>query len=118
MLIKVLSIGEGLRARGALACGILTVAGEFAVAGSGRTLPAVGGCLLHSMYRGQVSLENIGPVKALLGWRPRSWAEATDHGTFVVGQGVSVLVVLSSKALLIIFTGQDGAFLGPFGLMG
>lgn len=118
MLVKVLSIGKGLRTGGALAGGILTVAGEFAIAGSGRAFPAVGGSLLHTMDRCQMSLEDVGSVEALFGWRPRSWAEAADHGAFVVGQGVSVLIVLSSEAFLVIFTGQDGAFFGPFRLMG
>ena len=34
-----------------------------------------------------------------------------------MGQSVSVLVILSSKALLIVFTSQDGAFLGSLRLM-
>ena len=64
-----------------------------------------------------MSFEDIGSVEALLRWRSRPGTKATDHGSLVVGQGVSIFVVLSCKALLVVFTSQDGTFLGTFGLM-
>lgn len=37
---------------------------------------------------------------------------------FVMGQGVSVLVVFARKSFVVIFAGDDGAFLRSLGLVG
>jgi hypothetical protein len=118
VLVKVLGIVEGCRASRALASSILTIAGQFAGVASRAALSAVGGCLFHPMNRSQVSLENIGPVEALLGGRARAWAEAAHHGTLVMGQGVSIFVILACKTFLVVLASQDGTFLGSLGLMG
>lgn len=66
------------------------------------------------MHRSQVSLEDISPVEALLCGAAAARAETADHGALVVRQGVSVLVVLASKALGVVFTGWDWALLWTF----
>jgi hypothetical protein len=69
------------------------------------------------MHSSEVTLENIGPVKGLLGGRARARAESTHHGTLIVGQGMPVLVVFASKAFDVVLTREDGAFLGSLRLM-
>lgn len=69
------------------------------------------------MDRSQVSLEDVGPVEALFYRRARARAETAYHGTLVMGQGVSILVVFSRKAFLIVLTVQDWTFFWPFRLM-
>lgn len=70
------------------------------------------------MDRGQVALEDVGTIKAFLRGRAGSWAESTDHVPFVVSEGVTIFVVLASKAFLVISTGSDWALLRPLRLMG
>lgn len=60
-----------------------------------------------------MSLEDICSVEALLCCTAASWAKATYHGAFVVGQGMSVLVVSSSKSLDVVLARWDGALLRP-----
>lgn len=50
-----------------------------------------------------MSLEDICPVEALLRRASTARTESTYHGTLVVGQGVSILVVLPGKAFDVIF---------------
>lgn len=117
MLIKVLGVVEALRASAALASGVGSVAGE----GHWRAaspLAAVGRSLLDIVNRGEVSLEDVGAVKRLLGGRPRSGAEATDHVALVVRQGMTVLVILASKPLNVVLACRDGALLRALSLMG
>ncbi|KAG9796151.1 hypothetical protein KCU88_g160, partial [Aureobasidium melanogenum] len=64
-----------------------------------------------------MSLENVGAVEALLGGSARPRTKSAYHGTLVMGQGMSVLVILPSEALLVVLTCHDGTFLGPFSLM-
>lgn len=70
------------------------------------------------MNRSQVTFEYIGAVEALLYSRAASRAEATYHRAFIVGEGMTILVVLASKSFVMILTCQDWAFLRPFRLMG
>ena len=65
-----------------------------------------------------MSLENISTVEALLGSRARTWAEATHHGSFVVGQGVPILVVFARETFPVVFARHNWAFFRPFALMG
>ena len=62
-------------------------------------------------------LEDIGAVEALFRSGPGSRTEAADHGTLVMRQGMSVLVVFPCEALEVIFTGDDGALLWSFRLV-
>lgn len=63
-------------------------------------------------------LEDISAIETLLCSRSTTRAEATDHGTFVVSEGVSVLVVLPCEALDVVFAGSDWALLWPLVLVG
>lgn len=117
MLVKVLGVVEALRASAALASGVGSIAGE----GHWRAaspLAAVGRSLLDIVDRGEVSLEDVGAVKRLLGRRPRSGAEATDHVALVVRQGMTVLVILASKPLNVVLASGDGALFRALSLMG
>lgn len=118
VLVKVLSIGKGLRAGAALASGVGGIAGERLWCDStGSSSAAVGGSLLNTVDGSQVSLEDICAVERLLSRGARSGTEATDHGALVVGQGVAVLVILASKPLDVVFTRHDGALLGSLSLV-
>lgn len=118
MLVEVLRIAKCGRARRALARGITAVVGDLFVGRCGRHLLArVGRRLLDTVYRGKVAFENVGSVEALLGGRPRTWAEATHHGPLVVSQGVSVLVVFAGEALDVVFARHNGALLRSLGLV-
>lgn len=64
-----------------------------------------------------MSFEDIGSVEALLCGRAGARAKTADHGALVMGQSMSILVVLSGKALLVVFTCQDGTFLWSLGLV-
>lgn len=120
MLVKVLGVGEGLRAGAALAGGVGGVAGELlaGVDGGGGLLAAVGRRLFDAVHRGQVALEDVGAVKRLFGGRAGAGAETADHGALVMGQGVAVLVVLAREALDVVLAGLDGALFGALGLVG
>lgn len=63
-------------------------------------------------------LEYVCAVEALLCGAATAGAKATDHGTLVVGEGVSVLVVLSCEALGMVFTGWDWTLLWSLILVG
>lgn len=118
VLVKVLSIGKGLRASAALASGVGGIAGErLGRDGTGSSSAAVGGSLLNAVDGSQVSLEDICAVERLLSRGARSGTEATDHSALVVGQGVAVLVILASKPLDVVFTRHDGALLGSLSLV-
>jgi len=69
------------------------------------------------MDRGEVSLEDVGSVEALFGGRAGARAKSAHHSALVMGQCVSVFVVFAGKPFLIVFTGQDWAFLRSLGLM-
>src|SRR5699024_2330878 len=94
MLVEVLGVGEGLRACAALARSIWSIARELLAStdASRGLLAAVGRRLLNAMDRGQVPLEDVGPVERLLRRRSRSRAKAAHHGALIVRQGVTVLV--------------------------
>ena len=67
MLIEILSIVEGCRASRTLARRVAPAAGA-ALCGSRRgALATVGGCLFHTVHRGQVSFEDVGAIEALFG---------------------------------------------------
>lgn len=70
------------------------------------------------MDRGQVALEDVCTIEALLRGGPRSRAEPTDHVSFVMGQSVPVLIVLASEAFLVISAGRNWTFLGSLRLVG
>lgn len=120
MLVEVLSVGEGNRTGRTLASGVGGVARQFlAAVDVGRSLlPAVWWCLLNTVYGCQVTLEDVRSVERLLGGRARAGTETTHHCPFVVGQGVSVLVVLSCKTFDVVVTGLNRALLWPLSLMG
>jgi hypothetical protein len=64
-----------------------------------------------------MSLEHISAVKALLSCGPRARTEAANHGTLIMRQSVSVLVVLASKSLDMVLACLDGALLGSLSLV-
>lgn len=64
-----------------------------------------------------MSFENIRAVKRLLSSGARAWAEAAHHGSFVVGQGVAVLVVFSCETFDMVIASLNRAFFGSFILM-
>lgn len=117
MLVEVLCITERRAAGGALASGILAVVGEFC-GGGGALFAAVGGGLVDAVDGRQMPLEDVCSVEALLGSRARARTEPTDHGTLVVGQSVSILVVFACEALEVVFTGDNGTLLRSLGLVG
>lgn len=63
------------------------------------------------MNGGQVALEDVGAVEALFRGGTGARAETAYHGSFVVGQGVAVLVVLAGEALDVVLAVQDWALL-------
>ena len=69
------------------------------------------------MNRSQMTFEDVGSIKALLGCRARAWTETAHHRTLVMGQGVSILVILARESLLIVLTSENGTFFGSFRLM-
>jgi hypothetical protein len=64
-----------------------------------------------------VALEDIGTVERLLVGGPRAGTEATHHCSFVVGQGVPVLIVLPREPFDVVVTCLDWALLGTLILM-
>ena len=65
-----------------------------------------------------MAFEDVCSVERLLGWSARAGTETTDHCAFVVGEGVTVLVILASEALDVIITCCYWAFLWSFRLVG
>lgn len=65
-----------------------------------------------------MAFEDIGAVEALLGSRARTRAKIANHGALVVRQGVTVLVIFTSKAFLMVLARHNWALFGPLWLMG
>lgn len=59
-----------------------------------------------------MTLKNIGPIEGLFGRGPRSGTETANHGPFVMGQGVPILVVLARETFDVVFARKNRAFLG------
>lgn len=115
VLIKLLRVAESARAGRALASGVAAV--SHGVIRARALLSAVGRGLLDSVHRGQVTLEDIGPVEALLSRRPRPRAKPAKHGAFVVGKSVSVLVIFPSESFGVVLASDNGALLRSLRLM-
>lgn len=115
MLVEILGIAECTRASRALASRI--GAGPCLGCCVGTLPPGIRGSLFHAMHGGQMTLEDICSVEALFRRRPRPRAKPADHGTFIVGQSVTVLVVLTSETFGVVFASDNGAFFRSFGLM-
>lgn len=62
-------------------------------------------------------LEDIGAIEALLCGASTARAEAADHRSLVMGEGVSILVVLPSETLGVVFTSRNRALLGSLVLV-
>ena len=60
-----------------------------------------------------MTLEYVGTIEALLNRRARPGAKVAHHGALVVGQSVAVLIILASKALLVIFARDNWTLLWP-----
>lgn len=118
MLVEVLRIAKGSGASRALPTDIATVACGVLVDRRWASLAAVGRRLFNAVDGGQVALEDIRPIERLLRRGPRARAEAANHGPFVVGQSMSVLVVLARESFDMVLACNDRAFLGSFRLMG
>jgi hypothetical protein len=73
--------------------------------------------LVHVVGCGKVALEDVCPAKDLFMLRADPGTKWTDHGTSIVGEGMAVLVILPSKSLCMIFTGNNGAFFRTLFLM-
>ena len=58
-----------------------------------------------------MSFEHICAVEALLGRAAGAWTETAHHGSLVVRQGVSVLVVFAREAFGVVLASWDRAFL-------
>ena len=65
----------------------------------------------------QVSFEDVCAIEALLGSTSAAGTEAADHGTFVVGQSVPILVVLSREAFCVVFACWNGTLFWALVLM-
>lgn len=118
MLIKVLSVTEGVGTCRALPRSIGGIVGELLRSPRARhPFAAVRRRLLHPMDGCQMTLEDICTVETLLRRRARAWAKATHHRTFVMGKSVSILVIFAGKALLVVVARHDGTFLWTFQLV-
>lgn len=65
-----------------------------------------------------MTLEDVGTIEAFLEGRAGAWAETTHHISFVVSQSMSILIVLSSKAFVVVGAVDDWALLRSLRLMG
>ena len=65
-----------------------------------------------------MTFEYIRTVEAFFGCGSRSRAEITDHRALVMRQSVSILVVLSSKALLVVLARDNGTLFRSLRQMG
>ncbi len=65
-----------------------------------------------------MTLEDVSAIETLLGSRARSRAESAHHVALVMGQGMSILIVLAGKALLVVVACHNRTFFRPFRLMG
>lgn len=115
MFVEFLRIGECGGASGASSCNVGYAAVGFATTRA--LLAAIGRILLYTMDRSKVALEHIGAVEALLRCRAAARTETTNHGALVVGECVSVLVVLPREALGVILASGNWALLGPLVLV-
>jgi hypothetical protein len=64
-----------------------------------------------------VTLEDICSVEALLGGRARSGTESTDHGPFVVSEGVSVFVILAGESFQMVIAVNNRALFRALALV-
>ena len=133
MLVKVLGVAEGARTGRAPAERVvdivvvrveieITRAGPAIGAALGQTtdrclLATVGRSLLDLMDVCKVSFEDISSVEGFLGGGTHAGTEWTKHRPLVVGQRMSVLVVLPRESLLGILARGDGTLLRPLRLM-
>lgn len=118
MLVEVLGIGKVKTAGRTLSDGAEhSVLAALAHVDWNTLLAGVWWVLLNVVNRGQVSLENIGTVEGFLGGGSRSWAETTNHGTFVMCESVSLAIVLASKSLAVVLASHDWALLWSLILM-
>lgn len=58
-----------------------------------------------------MALEDVSAVEALFRGGAGAWAETADHCSFVVGEGVAVLVILARESLDVVLAVQDRALL-------
>ena len=58
-----------------------------------------------------MSLKNVGAVERFFCRRARPRAESANHGTLVMGEGVSILVVLASEAFDVVVASLNRALL-------
>jgi hypothetical protein len=72
------------------------------------------GSLLHAVFEDQMSLEDVCSMK---GFSHRFRTEFAYHDPVVVGEGVAIPVVSSRETLLVVFAGQNRAFLWTLGSM-
>ncbi len=118
MFVKVLCIFEGVRARRALSCRVGTVVQELLRGTRARNpLTAIRSGLFDPVDCREMTFEHVCAIEAFLRRRTRTRAKSTDHRPPVVGEGVSILVVLSSEPLQVILAGHDRAFFWAFGLV-
>lgn len=116
VLVELLCVGEGDGTCGA-GTGDVLCAGVRLAAGWA-LFAAIGRILLDAVDRSEMSLEDIGAVKALLRCRAAAWTKSADHRALVVCECVSILVVLPREALDVVLACRDWALLGPLVLVG
>jgi hypothetical protein len=118
VLVEVLGVGEGDGTSRTLASGIGCVSRGFAaLVATSRLLAAVWRGLLDTVHSRQMPLEDIGAVERLLSRGTGSRTETAHHCSLVVGQGVSVLVVLAREALDVVIARLNWALFGAFRLV-
>lgn len=64
-----------------------------------------------------MSFKDVGAVEALLRCRSTAGTKAADHSTFVVSEGVPVLIVLPCETFDVVLACGDWALLWPFVLV-
>jgi hypothetical protein len=145
MLVELLGVQEGEATSGALAGDTLWKAWEGRARGGwGRVLGGWSSChvrawrglggwatraagallaatvrwsLLNIVNGHQMSLEDICAVEGLFGGKTGAWAETADHGTLVMGEGMSLAIVLSREPLLGVLAGSDWALFWSLALV-
>lgn len=118
MLVEFLCVRESDgTGRAGTSGGVLCCAAESLLARD-RALPScIWWCLLDTVNRSKMPLEDIGAIKALLRRRSRAWAETANHGSLVMRQSVPVFVVLACETLDVVLAGLDGTLLRSLSLM-